>query len=160
MQYLRPKVRVVYWVAHLFGFDLPEGLRLFTHAITIQNLGSKSAESIEIAHNGKPDLFKLQPALSYEEETTPAGDHIIRVPNLGPKEFFTIEFLGYKQLPNFLYVRSKDGAASLIPIFLIQALPKWVYTLVAVLMAAGAGLIIFWLVRLLDYLYGLLFAAK
>lgn len=156
LQYLQRKANVVYWYAHQFLFRLEQGkVALYTHALTIQNLGGRAAESIEIAHTAKPDFFKLQPALAYHEETTPAGDHIIRIPTLGPKEVFTVEFMSYKQLPTFLYIRSKEGPANVIPIRAQQIFPTWFNALVVTLTIIGAGFIFFWLSRLLVFLYGL-----
>jgi len=165
LQRLQARASVVYWVAHNFLFKLPNldpataerhpNFLLYTHAITIQNIGRKPAESVEIAHTARPDFFMLQPALNYKEPTDPAGNHIIRVPNLGPQEFFTIEFLSYKQLPTFLYIRSKDGTAYTIPIQAQRVFPKWLQVFFGGLMVAGAALLVFWLIRLVVILYEL-----
>ena len=160
LRYLQAKTKVVYWVAHDFLFDMPNptdanspNVLLKTHAITIQNMGGKAAESIEIAHTAKPDIFMLSPARDYEEVTTKAGHHIMRVANLGPQEFFTIEFLSYTQLPTFLYIRSKDGIAFTIPIQAQRVFSKWIQVFIGGLILAGAALLVFWLIRLAVILY-------
>jgi hypothetical protein len=164
LRYLQAKAKVVYWVAHDFLFNMPNptdaklpNLLLRTHSITVQNIGGKAAELIEIAHTGRPDFFMLSPARDYEEVTTRAGDHIMRVDNLGAGEHFTIEFLTYAQLPTFLYIRSKSGPANLISIYPQRVFPKWFQRLSIVLFLVGAGLITFWLIRLLVFLYLMLF---
>lgn len=114
---LEPKSKIVWWQSHNFRFNMREpNLTLHTHSYTIQNLGRKLAENVEVVHRSRPDHFQLQPALDYQEVTTPNGEHILRVPNLGPKEFCSIEFLSYKTLPELLYVRSAAGHGELINI--------------------------------------------
>lgn len=164
LRYLQAKARVVYWSAHDFLFNIPNptdanlsNLLLKTHAITIQNIGGKAAELIEIAHTAKPDIFMLSPARDYEEVTTKAGHHIMRVANLGPGEHFIIEFLSFTQLPTFLYIRSKDGPANLISTIPQRVFPKWFQSSSIALWLAGAVLVTFWLIRLLVFLYLMLF---
>ncbi len=80
---LEPKVKVVWWSPHQFQFQLPQPPNiLLTHAITIQNIGRKKAEGIEIVHTSKPSFFQLQPPLNYVESYTPQGEHIVRVDSL------------------------------------------------------------------------------
>jgi hypothetical protein len=69
LRVLEPKVRIVWWGAHQFLFQVPtlipdgppQQVHLLTHALTIQNLGRKEAEWVEIVHRARPDFFKLQP---------------------------------------------------------------------------------------------------
>ncbi len=120
-------------------------------------MGGKAAELIEIAHTTKPDFFMLSPARDYEEVTTRPGHHIMRIANLGAGEYFIIEFLSYVQLPTFLYIRSKSGPANLISTIPQRVFPKWFQRLSIALFLAGAVLVTFWLVRLLVFLYLVLF---
>jgi hypothetical protein len=146
---LEPKVKIVWWGAHQFLFEIPEPRRidLLTQAITIQNIGRKSAEDVEIVHKRQPDFFKLWPALDYEESTTPAGEHVVRVKSLGPKEFFTIEFLSYATRPELQLIRSKAGQATLIPIQFQRVLPRWLRTISIGLLFIGLGFVVYWLLR-------------
>lgn len=145
---LEPKAKVVYWTPHQFLFQLttPQ-VSILTHAITIQNVGRKLAEGIEIVHKNKPDFFKLQPALDYEEDTTPAGEHVIRVKSLGRREFFTIQFLSHITVPELQYIRSTAGQAQPILTQFFRVYPKWVYTLLWILILVGSGFLTYWLVR-------------
>jgi len=145
---LEPKVKIVWWSPHQFLFQLQQPqLVLLTHAITIQNMGRKTAEGIEIVHKSKPDFFKLQPALDYEESTTPAGEHVVRVKSLGPKEFFTIEFLSYATLPELLFIRSSAGHAKPIQIQPQRVFPRWFNLLATLLILIGFGFLVYWLLK-------------
>lgn len=110
-----PKAKVLWWSTHAFRFNLPNpphpNALVFTRSITIQNVGRRIAENIEISHASLPGFFKLQPALDYTPTETPTGEHIIRVATLGPRQFFTIEFISFNEAPVLSYVKSADGLA-------------------------------------------------
>src|SRR5690242_14091966 len=90
-RYLEPKAKLVYWLPHNFFFDLKqEKFVLLTNSLTIQNTGRRPAESVEVVHKERLDFFQISPSMPYTESQTPAGEHVITVPNLGPKEYFTI----------------------------------------------------------------------
>lgn len=145
---LEPKVKIVWWSPHQFLFQLKQPqVALLTHAITIQNIGRKTAEGVEIVHKSRPDFFKLQPALDYEESTTPAGEHVVRVKSLGPKEFFTIEFLSYATLPELQFIRSAAGHAQPIQIQPQRVFPRWWNALAALMFLIGVGFVVYWLLR-------------
>lgn len=123
---LQPRSRVVVWSPHSFLFDnIQAGISIYTQNYTIQNLGRKSAEDIEIVHRTKPDYFKLQPERLFTEHTTPTGEHIIKIDSLGPKEFFSVEILSYIQIPDLILIRSKDGQVRLIQFLILQIQPRW-----------------------------------
>ena len=87
LQRLRPQVRLRFWTPHSFYFNLEkEQLELRTDSLTVQNLGRKPASSVEIIHRQRPDFFQIFPSIQYEEDETPRGEHIIRLPSLGSKE--------------------------------------------------------------------------
>jgi hypothetical protein len=151
LKFFEPKSKIVWWSPHIFPFTIPNppnpDVQILTHAITVQNLGRRAAESIEITHQSKPDFFKLEPALDYEEDYTPAKEHIVRIPHLAPKDFFTIEFLNYVPGPRFLGIRSSEGKTEFIAIQPQRIYPKWVKRLSVFLLYVGAGFVIYWLVR-------------
>ena len=152
---LEPKVKIVWWRSHDFLFNLAKlnpPVVLLTQAITIQNIGRKSSESIEIVHKQPPDFFKLQPALDYEEDTTPSGEHIVRVTSLGPRESFTIEFLAYVTAPTLLFVRSKEGHAQEIRIQPQRIFPRWFIAIVRLLLLIGLGFVVYWLLRVAIFI--------
>src|SRR6266496_2650020 len=149
LQRLAPKAKLVYWLPHSFFFDLKaEKVVLQTNALTIQNTGKRPAESVEILHKTRPDFFQLSPSLPFTETTRPAGEHVITVPHLGPNEYFTLQLLSYKTVPNLLNIRSKEGPAVQIPIQSQRVYPGWFNVTAALLMLLGLGLVLYWLVQL------------
>jgi len=137
----------------MFLFELPQPkLSLFTHAITIQNLGRKTAKNVQIVHKRKPDFFKLQPALDYKESFTPAGEHVVTVDTLGPKDFFAIEFLSYATVAELLLIRSEEGPAVPIQIQPQRIFPKWFNALAIGLLLVGAGFVAYWIVRAVIFI--------
>jgi hypothetical protein len=157
LKHIEPKSKLVWWSPHNFLFNVdvvPEQpkVSILTHAITIQNLGRKSAEVIEIIHRFRPDHFKLQPAFDYEEDYTPDKEHIIRIQSLASKEFFSIEFLSYKSLPELVYIRSKDGEAKFIKIQPQRVFPRWLQLLSLFFIFIGFGFSIFWIIKAIYFI--------
>ena len=153
IRYLEPKSKIVWWLPHNFFFELKkESIVLQTNSVTVQNLGRKPAESIEIVHKTKPDFFQLSPLIPYEEEVTSSGEHVIRVNTLGPKEFFTLQLLSYKTVPVLLNIRSKDGSAKFIEFQLQRIFPKWFQILSVVFLLVGIGFTAYWIIKAVVFL--------
>lgn len=151
-RYFEQKPNLCYWFPHQFTFDQIEGnLTIKTDSITIQNLGNKPSEQIEVIHKSKPDYFKIYPSLSYKEETNPNGEHLIIIDSLGPKEFFTIQLLSYKTLPYVMSIRSKEGIAKSIPIIIHRVYPKYIQIAAFLIMAVGAISIVSIIVNVVSY---------
>jgi hypothetical protein len=164
-QFLRPKIKIRYWLSHSFMYSVPNTnpaaiapaggavpaapthFRLLTQSVTIQNFGRESAGWVEIVHPQKPDFFQLYPALNYTENTNATGAHTLRIQSLAPKEFFTIQFLSYTHMPQLEVIRSPAGRASLMPWMVVRKLPQWVYMLMWLLLIAGAGFCAYWIIK-------------
>lgn len=174
-QFLRPKVKIKYWLSHSFIYKIPNNqlnpapaapalppaagnqaappaapthFFLLTQSVTIQNFGRECADWVEIVHVQKPDYFQLQPSLNYTENTSPiTGEHVLRVESLAPKEFFTIQFLCYTHMPALGYIRSEAGHAALMPWMIVTAYPKWVYATIWLTILTGAGFCAFWIIK-------------
>jgi hypothetical protein len=60
---LEAKARVVYWGAHAFTFTIPRTppIHVTTTALTVQNIGRRVANEIEVAHDRAPEVFSLWP---------------------------------------------------------------------------------------------------
>lgn len=151
---LRARPRVVYWIPLNFVFDLTEEkVVLGTHSLTVQNVGTESAEDVEVIHSAKPDFLKILPPMNFTEDTTPAGEHVIRIKNLGPNEHFFTQMLTYKApVPSLLNVRSKAGQAKPVPVQFQRVYPKWLYWLVGFVLAVAIFVITSWTYRLIVYL--------
>jgi len=166
-QFLVPRVKILYWLSHSFLYTLPVPLptgtpaspptvsptpkaptfNLLTHSITVQNFGRKTADWVEIVHRKKPDFFQFYPSLNYAESTTPAGEHVLRVNSLAPKEWFTFQVLSYMQQPEFLYIRSNAGHASLMPWMPVRRYRQSVYNIIRLLVLIGSGVSVYWIIK-------------
>jgi len=183
-QFLRPKVKIRYWQSHNFTYTIPPSnpnaltisgpvaaagnapappppappalpnFLLLTQSLTIQNFGREKAAWIEIVHAVKPDFFQLYPALNFAEQTSPTGEHTLRVQSLAPKEYFTVQFLCYTSPPNLSFIRSEAGHASPMPWMTVRKYPKWVYTTITAMTVIGASFCVYWIAR------GVIFIAK
>jgi hypothetical protein len=154
LQRLADKPRLEYFVPGNFLFELkdPE-ITLRTDSLTIQNRGRKSASNIEIVHKVKPDHFQFSQAISYSEDFNPDGEHLIKIDNLGPREFINIQYLSHTQAPFLRTVRSDQGPAKLIQVQFQVIYSKWVQAVAGVLMVSGAGFLIYWVFKGLCFLY-------
>lgn len=154
LQRLAPRSKLVYWLPHNFFFDLKaEKVVLQTNALTVQNTGRRPAENVEILHKTRPDFLQVSPSLAYVETETPAGEHALTIPHLGPGEYFTIQLLSYKTVPQLLNIRCKDGAAVQIPITSQRVYPRWFNFGAGLLMLLGLGLVIYGIVKVTIVLF-------
>jgi hypothetical protein len=179
-RYLEPRIKIVFWQQHDFLYKIPMNLlqgagqpplpvsggspaataaapapALFfmrTQAVNIQNLGRKPAEWVEVVHAKRPDFFQLYPALNYTEDTTPNGEHVIRVSSLGPKEYFSIQFLSYMNPPQLLYIRSAAGQGQAIPVMPVRQYPRWANEIMRACMAIGVAFTAYWVIRACEFL--------
>mgnify|MGYP000458763686 CR=1 FL=1 len=162
LRYLEAKSKLVYWSPHFALFEVPVPRKeneenvvkvpIQTDSINIQNLGSKSAEGIEIIFKSKPDHFMLTPKMAYSSATQENGSFVVKLENLGPKEYVILQLLSYATLPAIDNIRSTEGPAKLIPFQMQQAYPKWFQMLVAFFVLAGVGATFYWLAKLIHFL--------
>ncbi|MBT2791218.1 hypothetical protein [Paraburkholderia strydomiana] len=151
-RWLEPGSKLAYWVPHDFRFDMPiQGqpapLAIQTSTLTVQNLGRKSAEAVEIVHGTKPDHFQLHPRRDYEEHQAPDGTHVITVESLGPKEVLQVQVLSHVRSPVLVGVRSKDGPGKSIRFQVFRVYPRAVTLFLQLCMVVGAFFILYWIVR-------------
>jgi len=153
LQKYQAKPKLLYWVPGTFTFTLNDPkLLIRTDSLTIQNDGKKPASNIEIIHKEKPDHFQFSTAISYSEEITPSGEHVIKIPSLGAKEYVNIQLLSHVKLPVLLSVRSSEGAAQNIQVHLQRVVPKWFTFLISIAMIVGFGFCVYWLVRAIHFI--------
>lgn len=181
LQFLRPKVKLRYWISHNFLYTISANplrlqalpsppttpppaqpsqaltANLLTHSLTVQNFGRESAKSVEIVHRKRPEYFQFYPSLDYTETTTPAGEHVLRVDSVAPKEWFTIQFLSFLHQPELLYIRSSaEGHASPMPWKVVRQYSQWVNGILWMLMIIGSGFCAYWLIRVGIFLFKLM----
>jgi hypothetical protein len=175
-QFLRPKVKIRYWLSHNFLYTIPPAqlppnpapalpapapaggipagppaaqpnFLLLTQSLTVQNFGRERAEWVEIVHRRKPDFYQLHPALNFTEDTTPTGEHSLRVQSLASQEYFTVQFLSYTHMPELLLVRSNAGHALPMPWMVVRRFPRWAYQLMWLAMAIGVAFCAYWVIK-------------
>ncbi len=149
LQRFADKPKLQYFIPGTFVFDMNDPkVTLQTDSLTLQNAGRKSATNIELVHRERPDHFQFSQAISYTEDENPNGEYLIKIASLGPKEFLNIQYLSHIKPPVLLRVRSDQGPAQLIQVQFQPIYPKWLTSVVAVLMFSGFGLLLYWAVRL------------
>lgn len=153
LQRFQSKPKLLYWVPGSFLFDVKDPkVTLRTDSLTLQNDGRKPATNIEIIHKNKPDHFQFSTPISFTEEINPNGDHIIKIPSLGAKEFVNIQLLSHIQEPVLLNVRSAEGPGQLIQVHLQRMLPRWFQISAGALVLLGVGFAVYWLVRAVIFI--------
>lgn len=154
LQRLKDRPRLLYWLPGTFLFELkePKDLQLRTDSLTVQNVGRKPATNVEIIHKTRPDHFQFLTAVSFVEETSPAGEHVIKIPSIGPKEHINIQLLSHVAAPILLNIRSDEGKAQLIQVHLQRILPKAAQALAAALLLIGFGFVLYWVVAAVIFL--------
>ena len=148
LRYLEPKGKVYFWWPHTFRFKAKPDFDIQTDALTIQNLGRKEVEEVEIVMQEKPDCFDFSPKIPFEEINNPNGSFIFRIKSLAPKEVFTLQLLSYTKLPNVLYIRSKNGPAERLAFRIQRIYGKWIYGLVGYLMLSGLAVTLYLIIKL------------
>lgn len=151
-RFFEPKSKLLGWSPHNFLFNLQkEGVVIQTNSLTVQNWGRKPAEDIEIIHKTRPDFFEIHPSIVYTESTNPNGEHVIHVKTLGPKEWFLVQLLSYKTVPQLQNVRWKNGQCKWVQIVPQRVLPRPFLVTLKVLMLVGIGTIAYWLIRVVIF---------
>jgi hypothetical protein len=122
----------------------------------VQNAGKKRAEAIQVVHASEPSIYQMWPPRLEKAGIRPSGAadvHVIEVSELGPGEWFTLEFLNLgEQLAKFRYIRSKDGYAQRVSVALQWAVPVWQSRLNALIYLAGFGFLTYWVLKALTLL--------
>ena len=154
LQRFQARPRLLYWFPGTFLFELKEenNINLRTDSLTVQNFGRKPAANIEIIHKTKPDHFQFSTPVSFIEENSPSGEHLIKIPSLGPKEHINIQLLSHKAPPVLLNIRSDEGPAKLIQVHFQRLLPKSVQALAGITLLIGLGFVLYWLVAAIIFL--------
>jgi len=142
----RPKV--VFWQPHYALFEIQNPrTNVQSDSISIQNIGRKTAENLEIVFKAKPDNFKFSPPVAFAEETSPNGEFIVKIASLGPKEFLTLQILSHITQPRIEAIRSSAGRVEAMPFRMQRKVPRWAEVIGGFLMLVGFGFTFYWLAR-------------
>lgn len=153
LTYFQPKAKIKYWSPHSFLFNLTrENVVLQTDALTIQNVGRKAAENVEIVFDREPDFHQLSPAVNHTKEVSDNSHCIIHIPSLGPREYVILQILSYTNVPQLLNLRSSAGKASLMPVQIYRALPAWFNVFVVIMFTVGIGFSAYWLIKAVVFI--------
>ncbi len=114
-----------------------------TGSVFVQNVGRMPANGVEVIYNWEPENFELWPVIPYQTEMLPDRRLVVRVPNLGPKEWFRIESISGRELPAVVRVRSCEGEASPVPMAPQRIYPQWFNISAFILMLVGVFSIIY-----------------
>ncbi len=152
IRFLTPKSKIKYYIPDIHRFTIPSdppqnSFPLFTATLRVINVGKEKASNVEVYHNGRPQNFQVYPALAYEEVTNPQGEHIIRIKTLAPKEEFTIEMLSAHALPQFMRVRSDEGAAETANMTMQPVHPRWLNLFAGLLMLTGLSTCFYFVIK-------------
>ena len=144
--------KVVFWQPHYALFEIQNPrTNVQSDSISIQNVGRKAAENLEIVFRAKPDNFKFSPPVAFAETTTPNGEFIVKIASLGPKEFLTLHILSNVTQPRIESIRSSAGRAETMPFRMQRRVPRWAEWLAGLLMFIGFGFAFYWLVRAIIF---------
>ena len=155
-RYIEPRVRLVHWWPGFFTFALPlpnpaggqQTVGVSTHALTIQNLGWRIANQVEIIHGQAPQLFRMQPQMNFTQALLPNGEHVITIRTLAPREWVTIQVLTVGPLPPLRVVRSNEGQSTQVTTQQTFVISRARRRVLQVLLILGLATAIYWVWRI------------
>jgi hypothetical protein len=155
LRMIQPRPRVVWGTSHQFAFRIPRTnapggeFLLHTQTAFLQNIGFGPAEDVEIILNYKPEHLSLWPQLNYTTVTNPEGRFIIKIENLGRREYTAVEMLhSIGEMPTALRVRTSRGECRQVSMAPMQVFPRWFIMLLRMLILVGAYQVFEWLARI------------
>ena len=127
-RYIEPRARLVHWFPGWVTFAVPlpaaaagaapagnaGNVNVSTHTLTVQNVGWRPASRVEILHGQPPQLFRFVPQVNFTQTVTPAGDHVITIESLAPREWVALHVLTVGAFPPLRSVRSTEGPSTLV----------------------------------------------
>jgi hypothetical protein len=155
-RYTEPRSRIIHWFPIWFQFQVPvpngnQTVHIWTHQLTVQNVGYRPARSVEIVHRQRPQQFQIRPGVEFTETTNPTGEHVISIATLAPKEFVAIQILAVgMQRPDLLGIRSADGPSRFTQVGLRFVRPWWRLLIVRALLVVGFVTTFYWIARLIG----------
>jgi hypothetical protein len=144
LRVIQPRPKVVWATSHQFAFRVPRTnppgteFLLHTQTVFLQNIGFGPAQDVEVILNYKPENFSLWPQLNYSTTTNPENRFIIKIENLGRREYTTVEMLhSLGEMPATLRVRTSRGVCKQVAMAPTQVFPKWFRITVILLLLLG-----------------------
>ncbi len=141
-RFIEDRAKVVCYLGHVSGIQLNREnqiIHINTHSIVLTNTGRKTATNIRLGHAVLPD-FQVFPDTQYNVIELPNGGREIQFPNLVPKKQITITYLYFPPLTwNQVntHLESDDGPVKVLNVLPTVQLPKWLITLLWLLIGYG-----------------------
>jgi hypothetical protein len=92
---LRPKVKLIWGRAnnsfHTLRPAEQQTVNVYCEKLYVQNLGSKSAEHVEIILSGVPSELAIYPPRQYERKGIENGQLLIALPYIAPRELVIVD---------------------------------------------------------------------
>ena len=150
LAWMQPKVKIIWSEPFQFNYLIrppgnppPPQITINTRTVFVQNSGRQSANGVEVILNWKPETHNLWPIIPHETEVMDDQRFVIRVHNLGHREWFRIEMLSASDLPQVVRVRSPEGEARQVDMGPMRIYSKWFNIGALVLMVIGLFAIIY-----------------
>lgn len=142
--------RVVAYLQHtssvaLAGQQGQPPLNIGTHSVVLRNAGRRPAKNVRLGHNTLP-AFRIFPDVEYTVATLPAGSSEIRIPVLVPKKQLTITYLYFAPLTwdqVNTHLETDDGPIKVLNVIPQVRPPRWLQTLLWLLVAVGLSTLIY-----------------
>jgi len=147
------KPKLITYVSHSASFTYSTGHggkeAVNTHTLVIRNTGSKAATNVRVGHNHLPEDFDISPKRTFKVESIGDGEcSDIVFDTVAPSEQITISYLYFP--PVFAdqiigLVKSDEGIAKGIDVWLTRRFPPWVNFLITFHVVIGASTIVYFL---------------
>jgi hypothetical protein len=162
-RYVEPRAKLVHWFPGWVTFAVPlpappavpgsaaagpNNVNVSTHTLTVQNVGWRPASRVEILHGQAPQLFRFVPPVNFTQGVTPAGEHVITIESLAPREWVTLHVLTVGNFPPLRSVRSVEGPSTQVTTRQTFVIPRARRHVFQVLLVLGAATAIYWLWRI------------
>ena len=163
LKYVGPKSKVTHWFPHTSFFQIPvpgqpSPAMVATNSVTVQNRGRLTAKNVEVVFTTTPSQFTITPQRVYTQTTTPQGQHVLSLGNLGHNEWLTIEALGLgTAVAGVVSVRSDEGPSTFTPVQNQFVLATWYRRLLALDLFVGAAALLYLAIKGVELVYRLLY---
>jgi hypothetical protein len=152
LRVLQPRPKVVWGTSHQYSHRIPRTPELggewllHSQTVFVQNIGFAPAQDVEIILNFKPENLSLWPQLNYTTSINREQRFIVKIENLGRREFTALEMLhSTGNMPETLRVRTPRGECRQVPMAPVQTFSRRVRFAVIGLMFLGIFTVFEWL---------------
>jgi len=136
----------VYLIRNLDSGNFP----VRTQQISVQNFGRVPLKDVEVVLNYPPQHFEIWAPRQYDTKQMPDNRLAIIIPNIAGNETLSISMLDtISELPVVVNVRSESGLGRQIDMMTVIRFPRWVYSLVYLLIIIGISTVCYFLLEIM-----------